>query len=134
MALNFPMIVMDGKAYRVRVVYPSLSREFELLEGPNASTMLSGRNERDLLGTGYSYEMQLQPDPTRPLEYDALYEALSEPVDSHEIVLPYGQSSITFQAMIKSGRDLMRGRMAGVTRWGDLSVRYEYIEPQRVPL
>ena len=52
MALNFPLIVMDGKAYRVRVVYPSLSREFELLEGPNASTMLSGRNERDLLGTG----------------------------------------------------------------------------------
>lgn len=133
MALSFPIIVMDGKAYHVRVVYPSLKREFELLEGPNAGSMLSGRWERDLLGTGYSYEMQLQPDPTRPLEYDALYEALSEPVDSHEIVLPYGQSSITYQAMIKSGTDTLRGRLAGVNRWGNLSVRYEYIEPQRVP-
>lgn len=133
MAVSFPVIVMDGKAYRVRVVYPSLTREFELLDGPHAGQMLSGRQERDLLGTGYSYEMQIQPDPGSPLEYDAFYEAISEPVDSHEIVLPYGQSSITYQAMIKSGRDLLRGRLAGVTRWGDLSVRYEYIEPQRLP-
>ena len=133
MAQSFPLIVMDGKAYRVRVVFQSLTREFGLLEGPNAGQMLSGRQERDLLGTGYSYEMQIQPDPTRPLEYDALYEALSQPVDSHEIVLPYGQSSITYQAMIKSGTDTLLGRLAGVNRWGNLSVRYEYIEPQRVP-
>ena len=133
MALSFPVIVLDGQEYRVRVVYPSLTREFELLEGPNAGQMLSGRQERDLLGTGYSYEMTIQPDPTRPLEYDALYEALSQPVDSHQIILPYGQSVLSFSAKIQSGRDVMRGRLAGINRWGDLSVRYQYIEPQRVP-
>lgn len=133
MTASFPIIVLDGQAYHVRVLYPSLTREFELLEGPNAGQMLSGRQERDLLGTGYSYDLTVQPDPTRPLEYDALYEAISAPVDSHQIVLPYGQSELAFAAMIQSGRDVLRGRLSGLNRWGELSLRFRCIEPQRLP-
>lgn len=124
---------MDGTTYRVRIVYDTLIRSFELLEGVNAGEMLSGRHERDLLGTGYTYQMQVEPDPRYPTDYDAFFEAISAPVDSHTIIMPYGQSTITYEAMVESGQDTYRGIVSGRTRWRGLTVQYRYIEPQRVP-
>ena len=49
-------ILMDGTTYKVRVVYNSLVRSFELRSGENEDYMISGRHERDLLGTGYAYQ------------------------------------------------------------------------------
>lgn len=124
---------MDGTTYRVRIVYDTLIRSFELLEGVNAGEMLSGRHERDLLGTGYTYQMQVEPDPRYPTDYDAFFEAISAPVDSHTIIMPYGQTTITYEAMVESGQDTYRGIVSGRTRWRGLTVQYRYIEPQRVP-
>lgn len=124
---------MDGTTYRVRIVYDTLVRSFELLEGVNAGEMLSGRHERDLLGTGYTYQMQVEPDPRYPTDYDAFFEAISAPVDSHTIIMPYGQTTITYEAMVESGQDTYRGIVSGRTRWRGLTVQYRYIEPQRVP-
>ena len=124
---------MDGTTYRVRIVYDTLVRPFELLEGVNAGEMLSGRHERDLLGTGYTYQMQVEPDPRYPTDYDAFFEAISAPVDSHTIIMPYGQSTITYEAMVESGQDTYQGTVAGQTKWRGLTVQYRYIEPQRVP-
>ena len=123
---------MDGTTYRVRIVYDTLVRSFELLEGVNAGEMLSGRHERDLLGTGYTYQMQVEPDPAHPEDYDAFFEAISAPVDSHTIIMPYGQSTITYEAMVESGQDTYGGRLTGRARWHGLVVRYRYIELQRV--
>ena len=124
---------MDGTTYRVRIVYDTLIRSFELLEGVNAGEMLSGRHERDLLGTGYTYQMQVEPDPRYPTDYDAFFEAISAPVDSHTIIMPYGQTTITYEAMVESGQDTYRGIVGGRTKWRGLTVQYRYIEPQRVP-
>lgn len=124
---------MDGTTYRVRIVYDTLIRSFELLEGVNAGEMLSGRHERDLLGAGYTYQMQVEPDPRYPTDYDAFFEAISAPVDSHTIIMPYGQTTITYEAMVESGQDTYRGIVGGRTKWRGLTVQYRYIEPQRVP-
>lgn len=124
-------ITMDGIHYRVRIVYDSLKRSFSLLSGPNAGTMLTGRKERDLLGTGYTYRMEVAPDPRYPTDYDAFYEAISAPKESHIITMPYGQSTMTFEAMVQSGQDVYQGSLSGVNRWKNLSVTYEAIAPQR---
>lgn len=124
-------IVMDGITYRVRTVYNTMERSFQLTEGPNAGNMLSTRRERDLLGTAYSYELQIEADPAYPEEYDGFYEAISAPVDSHTLTLPYGQGTITFEAMIQSGTDVYKGIMGGKKRWGNLTVVYTPIEVQR---
>lgn len=126
-------IVMDGITYRVRVIYDSMARAFSLLEGPNAGDMLSGRHERDLLGTRYGYSMQVEPDPAHPEDYDAFYDAVSAPVDSHQITLPYGQSTISYEAMIESGQDTYAGILGGKQRWKGLQINYRPIEPQRTP-
>lgn len=83
-------ITVDGVFYSVHVEYESLKRAFEIVEGRNSGTMLTGRQTRDVLGTGYSYSMAIEPDPSDPESYDTLYEVLSAPVASHMVTLPYG--------------------------------------------
>lgn len=126
-------ITMDGKHYRVRVVYNTMDRSFALQNGVNESYMLSGYHERDLLGTGYSYEMGVEPDPMHPEDYDAFYDAVSAPVPSHSVTMPYGQSTITFDAEIQDGKDTWRGRLAGINLWTGLKITFTPISPQRRP-
>lgn len=125
------MIVVDGLEYDVRIKYNSLVRSFSLIEGPNKGTTLSYKTLRDVKGTGYSYEMQIEPNPNKPDDYDALYEVLSQPVDSHEITVPYGQSTITFDAYVTGGQDTFKGHVGGYNRWTGMKVQFIYIQPQR---
>lgn len=126
-------IVMDGVTYRLRVRYETLGRNFHLDDGENSDYMLSGLYKRDLLGTYYDYAMEVEPDPQYPRDYDSFFEAITAPVDSHSLTLPYGQSTITFDAMVTSGSDLYRGQVAGFNRWGGLQVQFTAQKPQREP-
>ena len=42
-------ITVDGTVYKVLVEYDSLKRSFELMEGDNGGTAISGRSIRDVL-------------------------------------------------------------------------------------
>lgn len=126
-------ITMDGVTYRVRIVYNTLVRAFTLIEGVNAGDMISSLRERDLSGTGYTYEMQVEPDPRYPADYDSFFHAISAPVDSHLVVMPYGQTTLIYNAIIESGSDTYKGMIGGVKRYGGLTVRYRYSQPQRTP-
>lgn len=127
-------ILMDGTTYRLNVRYETLGRSFRLSEGQNAGEMLSGDYTRDLVGTYYDYAMQVEPDPRFPADYDAFFEAISAPVSSHSLTLPYGQSTITFDAMVSGGEDGYRGESAGRKRWGGLQVQFTAKKPQRTPI
>lgn len=126
-------VLMDGVTYRVRVVFNTLVRAFELVEGPVHGDMLSGRHERDLVGTKYDYEMGVEPDPRYQSDYDAFFEAISDPVNSHSITVPNGQGTLTYQAMIERGSDTYRGQLAGQRRWGGLVVTFKAISVQKEP-
>ena len=126
-------IVMDQVSYRLRVRFDTLGRNFRLEDGENASYMLSGLYKRDLYGTYYDYTMEEEPDPQYPEDYDSFFDAISAPVDSHSITLPYGQGTITFNAMITSGGDIYHGVAAGRKRWSGLQVQFTAQAPQREP-
>lgn len=125
-------ITLDGTLYRVRLVYNTMNRRFSLEGGTNEGYMLDRSHERDLIGTRYSYQMGIEPDPRYPQDYDAFYEAISAPVDSHTISLPYGQGSIEFDAEIDDGEDTWGGRIAGVNRWSGLKIDFTPISLQRM--
>ena len=124
-------IVVDGVEYRVRVVYESLSRSFSIVEGPNCGTAITARSIRDIIGTKYAYEMNIEPDPRYPEDYDAFYETISAPVESHIVEMPYGNGSTKFEAMIVSGEDTYRGILANRNAWQGLRVQFKPILPQR---
>ena len=126
-------IVMDGTTYRLRVKFETLGRSFRVEDGDNAGKMISGYYKRDVVGTYYDYTMAVIPDPRYPQDYDAFFEAISAPVDSHSITVPYGQGTLTYDAMVTSGADTSQGKVAGVQRWNGLQVQFTAQKPQREP-
>lgn len=124
-------INIDGTDYNVRISFPSIERNFELVEGQNGGLSLSFRTIRDIGGTAYTYTMQVEPEFSDPTSYDAFYEAISAPVPYHSVTVPYGQTTLTFDAQIISGSDTYRGKASGSERWGGLSVTFIPIQPQK---
>lgn len=124
-------LTVDDVYYHVGVEFDSLQRAFELTEGPNNGTAITGRAIRDILGTTYSYTMTIHADPAHPLEYDALFHVLGQPVDYHKVSLVYGQTNIVFDAKIVSANDSFKGFFAGYNRWDAMSVNFIPMEPQR---
>lgn len=126
-------IQMDGRTYRVGVIYSTIEESVSLKEGVNAGDMLSGRRERDLVGTYCGHSLSVEPDPRYPLDYDQFFEAITAPVPSHTITMPHGQGTVTYEAMVSSARHVSKGSLGGVRRWSGLSVSFESIRPVRRP-
>lgn len=126
-------ITMDGVPYRLRVKLGTLRRSFRIEESERSGMVKSGEEFRDIIGTYYDYTMDVEPDPAAPEDYDAFFEAISAPVESHTVTLPYGQGTITYQAMVSAGEDKQRDKVAGVTRWTGLTVTFTAKMPQRRP-
>lgn len=124
-------ITVDGTTYRVLVEYDSLKRSFELMEGNNSGTAISGRSIRDIIGTNYKYEMTVRADPKYPTDYDSFFYKISEPVDYHTVVLPFGQTTLSFQAKITDGNDIYKGYYNGYHRWDEMNLVFTAMAPQR---
>ena len=124
-------ITIDSVCYRVRIVYDSLRRSFSIVEGPNGGTAITSRTIRDIIGTKYTYEMQVEPDPRYPEDYDAFYAAISAPVEYHTVEMPYGAGTQRFEAMVLSGDDVYSGIRKGQNAWKKLMVKFVPITPQR---
>lgn len=122
---------IDGLELRVRIVYGSLTRIFEIAEGPNAGTAITGKQIRDVIGTRYNYQLDVEPDPAYPEDYDQLYEIITAPQDSHTVSFPYGQQTLTFDAMVYSGQDTLGATFGGVNRWTGLRLSFSALAPQR---
>ena len=60
---------------------------------------------RDIIGTFLQLRITILPTVGKYGDYDALYEVLSAPQDSHRIVVPYAQSTLTFNAYVTAGQD-----------------------------
>jgi hypothetical protein len=131
--MNELNLIMDSVTYRVRVVYNSMVNEGQLIEGVNHGDMLSGRHERDLQGTKYPYKMQVEPDPRYPQDFDDFFTALTSPVDTHTVTLPYDNDVITYDAMIDMVSRTYAGKVGGRRRWKNMSVSYFPQSLQRVP-
>lgn len=125
------MLKIDNVEYKVHVIFPTLVNSFEIREGDNSGYSQNGREIRDILGTAYSYEMDVEPNPLFPADFDALFNALSAPVPSHSVTLPFGQDTLQFDAAITEGERTYRGESAGFHRWSGLRIKFRPITPQR---
>lgn len=128
--MGYQRLTVDGITYRVRILRDTYADNFTLVEGPNAGDMQSGRHERDLVGTRAVYEMGVEPDPAYPDDFDALYELLRSPVDSHVVTVLDGQSSLTYSAQIQSGGRIYKGRVGGRRMYGGSVFRFVPTSPQ----
>lgn len=126
-----PVFKVDGVSYNVIVPEGGLKRQGRVLDGESVGRMLSGRMMRDIVGTYYNYAMQIDTRNLDVAQYDALYQVLSAPVDYHTVILPYGQSTLTFQAYVTNLDDELVLMQDGRNLWGNLSFTFVAMQPER---
>lgn len=124
------IFTVDGVGYNVGVI--SIKRTASIRDGPNADNALSGRRWRDVQGTFYDYALELSADGMSRTDYDTMYEALTAPVDSHTVVVPYGQTTLSYTAYIEVVEDEVLYMDDG-TAWGNLTVNFVAVEAKRIP-
>lgn len=125
--MEFYKLNIDGLDYRVHVIWPTLKARVDIEEGQNSGIAQSGRHVRSIRGTRLSHTMQVEPDPRYPEDFDALFWALSAPVASHVVTLPFGQSTVTYEAEVSAAEATWQGKSAGYERWKGLTVSFKGI-------
>lgn len=129
--ISYP-ITLDGVTYRTLHVM-SLQRSFSVTDGENAGRVQTGDMVRDIIGTFYNYSCEIRADAGSRADYDAFFEAISAPVDSHELTVPYAQTTLTFQAYVTTGQDNLELMEPTANRWVGLSFNFIAMAPQRRP-
>jgi hypothetical protein len=122
---------IDGKQFN-NVHVTSLTRKFQILDGPNAARGATGNMIRDIVGTYFNYTLELALDGRYQAEYDTFYELVCDPkVDSHVIEMPYGQSTITFDAYISAGEDKLNFMSTdNKNYWEGITLDFIAMKPQ----
>lgn len=126
------ILSLDGKEYpNLHVV--SLKRSFAVLDGDNAGRVMTGAMTRDIIGTYYNYSMEIDPVSSDLAEYDEFYEAISAPVDSHVLTVPYAQTTLTFDAYVANGEDELVSKYGSRNEWQNLAINFIAMNPKRTP-
>lgn len=120
------MVLIDGIEYNVGI--SSLVRISEFLDA-SASRSLSGTLKRKLIGVFCNYEVKFVMGVG--VDYNALYEKLTEPVEFHTIVMPYNNETLEFEAYITGAQDQLVRSKGNVNYWGDLTVRFIAKDPYK---
>ena len=124
------VVTIDGASFDVGVEY--IKRQARIEDGPNAGNSKRGDWIRDVYGTYYDYILAF--DTSAGLsrsDYDTLYSILTAPVEFHTLVVPYGQSTLSFTAGITGAEDNVI-LMDDGTVWGNMSITFRAKSPQRL--
>ena len=124
------VVTIDGASFDVGVT--RIRRKARIPDGPNAGEAKRGDWIRDVYGTFYDYILTFDTSAGLSREdYDTLYSILTAPVEFHSLVVPYGQSTLSFTAGITGAEDNVI-LMDDGTAWGNLSITFKAKKPQRL--
>lgn len=96
------MLTIDGIDYDVKV---DVRRTAEITPSDISGLMLDKSYFNDVLGTYMAYEISLLYPLYNQDKYARLYEALTEPVDGHDFILPYNNSTLALTARVETVED-----------------------------
>lgn len=122
------MIVIDDVTYKVGIIKITRTASQKL---ESLGTTLDLRKHYDVKGTYYDYEVELATNNLDVGTYDELYEVLTNPQESHVVTMPYGQSSITFEARVSVASDSLVKNYNIFKKWGSIKVKFEALAPQK---
>lgn len=124
------MIIIDGVTYNIPVI--ALNRKAEFLD-KYAERTEDGVLHRELIGVYFNYQLQLG-STTSVVEYAALWNKLTEPVEFHMVTVPDEDGTdYTFEAYFSSVGDSMRKVKDAQVFWKSLTVNFIAREPARTP-
>lgn len=115
--MSNPVFVIDGYEFDVGVT--SLTRTAEIRDLVK-ETALDGSIIRKVQGVYFTYDITLSPKQMSRDDYDALYEILTSPVETHYCKFPYAQEWYEGDFGIESVSDSLLKKIKENV-WGDLS-------------
>ena len=111
------MFSIDGVQYNVKC---TIDREWEIKDSEISGLLLNGQYFHDVLGTYMAYEVKLEMPLRNKGRYAALIQQLSEPVDGHQFVLPYNNTTLALTAKVEDPKDIWERTESGYTFWKGL--------------
>lgn len=96
------MFSVDGTAWEIPC---TVKRQSKLESSDISGRMLDKTYFNDVLGTYMVYTVTIAIPLNQLDKYNELYEILSDPVDGHQFVLPYGGGTIELTGRIQSVSD-----------------------------
>lgn len=128
------VFTIDGLNLRVNVV--GLKRKFSVTDTEHSGRVKSDEMHRDIVGTYYTYTVDVEPCADYRQDYDTFYEIVSAPIAFHQLSFPYAQERLDFKAYVTNGEDSLRVRQIRQEKihiWEGLSLQFTAKEPQRRP-
>lgn len=122
------MITIDNNSYNVGIIKITRKASQKI---ENLGTTLDLRKHYDIKGTYYDYEVEVATARLNVTDYDNLYEVLTTPQESHTVTLPYGQSTLTFEARVSVASDVLIQKFTTLKKWGTLKITFEALTPQK---
>lgn len=116
------MFTIDGVEYGVAC---EATRSAEVRESDISGLLLNGQIFRDVLGTYFTYDIQLTMPLKNKGRYAALIEQLTEPVDGHAFVLPYNNETLELTGKASDIEDVWKKLPSGYTYWDGLRFTIE---------
>lgn len=122
------MITIDNNTYDVGIIKITRKATQDI---DKLGTTMDLRKHYDVKGTYYDYDVEFATYKMQVAEYDSLYEVLTTPQESHTVTLPYGQSTLTFEARVTVANDSIIKSYTNLKKWSTLRVTFEALTPQK---
>lgn len=120
-------IVIDGVEYPVKIV--ELQRSADILD-KFAYRSEDGNLHREVIGTYYNYTLNIGTEHDLEL-YNTLFEVLSNPVASHQVMLPH--DNVQFEGYFSSIKDKVLLVSEDGTLYTGLSCKLTAMRPRKTP-
>ena len=125
------VFIMDGIAYNVDVT--ELTRKFSVMDTENSGRTQNGQMYRDIIGTFFNYSMTVTQRGQDSVALDEFWEAVARPIESHECIFPYGQTTLMQTMYVTSGEQELHLMDAEKNHWGEIKLNFIAIAPEVVP-
>lgn len=125
------MLIIDGVKFDIPIV--SLKRTADPLD-KYAKRTEDGDLQRKLIGMYFNYSLKLGRSTTvGRVEYQKLWDKLTEPVEFHTVTVPDEYGVYTFKAYFASIGDELFMQKSGANYWKNLTVDFKAKSPARKP-
>lgn len=130
-------VKINGISFDVSVAISDYEENFNVLDGPNAGRVMTGRMIRDIIGTylGHNITFFSKGGTDGNAAFDALWDYLKAHSvdDSVQLEAMDGQTQISYEAYYTSGTRKIRHVENGVNYWDELQVNFIPMEAQIKP-
>ena len=122
------IFIMDGKTWDITV--EAIEQQGAVTDTDKSTRTLSGKMNRDIIGTFYNYSMTVSPKNNNYAEFDAFYTAITSPIESHSVSFPHNQSMLNFEAYVTTANRPLKKMTENYNRWGQMTVNFIAMSPQ----